>query len=177
LLERLVNLLKSGKLRDKAISLLDHKRLSVDLERVRALFRETQSRYRIEKVLGPGMFTAAYLATHIMSGKSAVVRVLRPQFVGDDTVRSRFYAVSDRSFRCVHYNLVHKRDFEAIPERQIYYTVRDYVEGVTLQDVLTKGKRFDPLQALEIMRQTLEALTPVHRDGGCHGGIKPCGLR
>jgi len=173
LLERLVNLLKSGKLKDKAISLLDHKRLSVDLERVRSLFRETQSKYRIEKVLGPGMFTAAYLATHIRSGKLAVVRVLRPQFVSDDTVRSRFYDVSDRSFRCVHYHLVHTRDFEAIPERQIYYTVRDYIEGVTLQDVLKKGKRFDPLQALEILRQTLEALTPVHRDGGCHGGIKP----
>jgi serine/threonine protein kinase len=173
LLERLVNLLKSGKLRDKATSLLDHKRLSVDLERVRTLFRETQSRSRIEKVLGPGMFTAAYLATHVMSGKTAVVRVLRPQFVSDDTVRSRFYDTSDRSFRSVHHNLVHTRDFEAIPERQIYYTVRDYIEGVTLQDVLTKGKKFDPLQTLEILRQTLDALTPVHRDGAFHGGVKP----
>jgi serine/threonine protein kinase len=173
LLERLVNLLKSGKLKDKATSLLDHKRLGLDLDRVRTLFHETQSRYRIEKVLGPGMFTAAYLATHVLSGKTAVVRVLRPQFVGDDTVRSRFYDASDRSFRSVHHNLVVTRDFEAIPERQVYYTVRDYIEGVTLQDVLSKGKKFDPLQALEILRQILDALTPVHRDGAFHGGVKP----
>ena len=173
LLERLVNVLKGGKLRDKAVSLLDHKRLSVDLERVRDLFRQTHSKYRIEKLLGPGMFTAAYLATHIMSGSTAVVRVFRTQFVSDDTVRSRFYDVSDRSFRSVHYNLVNTRDFEAIPERQIYYTVRDYIEGITLEDVLSKGKRFDPPQALEILRQILEALTPVHNDRAFHGGIKP----
>ena len=48
-------------------ALLDHKRLSVDLERVRDLFRQTHSKYRIEKLLGPGMFTAAYLATHVIS--------------------------------------------------------------------------------------------------------------
>ena len=31
--------------------------------------------------------------------------------------------------------------------------------GVTLQDVLVQGKKFEPLQVLEILRQALEALT------------------
>jgi len=173
LLNRLVDVLRSGMLRDRAISLLDHKRLSGDLEQVRALFLETKNPYRIEKLLGPGMFTAAYLASHLVTGRPAVVRVLRPQFVADDFVRTRFNEASDRSFRSIHQNLISTRDVGAIPDRQIYFTVRDFIEGVTLKEVLARGKRIDPLQALEILRQVLEGLTPVHQEGTVHGGIKP----
>jgi hypothetical protein len=173
LLNRLVDLLRGGGLRDRATSLLDHKRLSADMELVAKLFAETRSPYRIERLLGPGMFTAAYLASHSVTGRPAVVRLLRPQFVADDFVRGRFYEVSERSFRYIHQSLISTRDVGALPDRQIYYTVRDFIEGVTLREILAKGKRFDPVQALEILRQMLEALTPVHQEGTPHGGIKP----
>jgi serine/threonine protein kinase len=173
LLEHLANLLKPGKLKLRATNLLEHKRHSRYLDEFSTVLSETHSRYRVTKVLGSGTFTVAYQASQLGSGKKAVLRVLKSQFVNDDTVRSRFYDVSDRSSRYVHQNLALTRDFVPIPERQIYDTVRDLIEGVTLRDVLAKDHKFEPLQALEIMRQTLEALTPVHLDGSFHGGIKP----
>jgi serine/threonine protein kinase len=163
----------SGGLRTRAILLLDRKHLSLDLERIKTLFDSRHSPYRIEKVLGQGVFTAAYLARHEFTGVPVVVRVLRAKFVDDHSVRIQFLEVGKQSFRYVHPGFVHTRDVQANAENRIYYTVRDYVEGVTLQDVLAKGKEFEPLQVLEILRQTLEALTPVHERGACHCGIKP----
>jgi serine/threonine protein kinase len=175
LLDDLVAILR-GALRTRAILLLERKRLSLDLEAMKALFESKQSPYRIEKALGQGVFTAAYLATHEHAGVRVVIRVLRSKFVDDHPVRLQFLEVSRRTFTYNHPGLVLTRDIQAIAEARIYYTVRDYIEGVTLQDVLAQEKKFEPVQVLEILRQVLEALTPVHRSGACHCGIKPSNL-
>ncbi len=175
LLDDLVEIL-SGEMRTRAILLLEDKRLSLDLETVKALFDVKQSPYRIEEVLGQGVFTAAYLATHRLTGVEVVVRVLRPKFVDDHSVRIPFIELSKRVFNYLHPGLVHTRDVQVIADSRIYYTVRDYIEGDTLQSFLDKKKEFLPLQVLDILQQTLEALTPVHNHGACHCGIKPSNL-
>src|SRR5262249_21150042 len=76
----------------------------------------------------------------------------------------------------VHESLVLTREARAFPDRNVYYAVRDYINGVTLQTVLESGKRFGPAQALRILRQTAAALTPLHRKGIFHGGIKPSNI-
>ena len=76
----------------------------------------------------------------------------------------------------MHENLVLTREVRAFPERDVYYCVRDYVQGVTLQTVLDSGKRFEPTQAAWILRQTAAALTPLQRRGLFHGGIKPSNI-
>jgi serine/threonine-protein kinase len=167
----------SGSLRARAILLLERKRLSIELEAVKALFDSQHSAYRIEKVLGQGLFTAAYLAKHEFTGHPVVVRVLRPRFVDDHSVRLQFLEVGKQCYMHYHHpGLVHTRDVQAIADSRIYYTVRDHIEGVTLQDVLAQGKKFQPLQVLEILRQVLEALAPIHDRGACHCGIKPSNL-
>ncbi len=143
----------SGAVRTRAIFLLERKQFSLDLERVAKLFREKESPYRIEKVLGHGAFTAAYLATHELAGTSFVVRVLRSKFVDDHSVRTGFLDVSKRAFNYVAPNLVHTREVRGFADCKLYYTVRDFVEGVTLQNVLDEGRKFEPLQIIEILRK------------------------
>ena len=60
LLDRLVTLLK-GDQRNRTIFLLERKQQALDLERIAELFRESQSPYQIQKALGQGLCTAAYL--------------------------------------------------------------------------------------------------------------------
>src|SRR5262249_15600227 len=76
----------------------------------------------------------------------------------------------------VHENLVLTREARAFPDHEIYYAVRDYINGVTLQTVLESGKRFEPAQAVRVLRQTAAALTPLHPQGIYHGGIKPSNI-
>jgi serine/threonine protein kinase len=42
--------------------------------------------------------------------------------------------------------------------------------------VLASGRRFDALQSVLLLRQVLEGLTPLHRIGLAHGGVKPSNI-
>jgi serine/threonine protein kinase/uncharacterized caspase-like protein len=175
LLDRLVVLLK-GELRNRAVLLLERKRLGLGLERVAALFREIHSPYEIRKVLGQGLFTETYLARDEGTGLEVVVRVLRPEFADQPHVRARFLDLSNQSVHLVHEKLALTREARAFPDRNVYFAVRDYVAGVTLQRVLEGGKRFEPAKVVRILRDVAEALMPLHRKAACHGAVKPSNI-
>jgi serine/threonine protein kinase len=172
LLDKLALVLK-GDLRNRAILLLERKRLGVELDAVADLFRAIHSPYRIEKALGQGLFTAAYLARAEGTELAVVVRLFRSELVGQASLRADFLDLSKRALLLVHENLVVTREVRSFPERNIYFAVRDYVDGVPLQKLLEGGKRFEPAQIVRLLQQLLAALAAVHRRGMCHGGVKP----
>src|SRR5262249_12608608 len=157
---------------NRAILVLERKRLVLDQEKIATLFREMQVQYQIQRVLGQGLCTAAYRAGTEATELTVVVRVLRPEVVSQPQLRARFLALGRRSARFIHQNLVLTREIRAFPDRNLYFIVRDYIEGVTLQRRLEDGREFTGEQGLTILHQVLEALTPLHREGICHGGIK-----
>jgi serine/threonine protein kinase len=175
LLNRLVAMLH-GDLRNRTILLLERKKLGLELEKVSNLFRDVRSPYKIEKALGQGLFTAAYLASDEGTGHKVVVRVLRDEFACKPGPRAQFIDLGHRSVPLVHHNLVLTREARAFPEQDIYYTVHDHIDGVTLQRLLDSRKVFESIQILEIVRQLLDALGPYHEHGLCHGGIKPSNI-
>ena len=175
LLDRLSVVLR-GDLRSRAILLFRRKQLGLGLERVAAVFREIHSPYEIQKVLGQGLFTDSYLARDEGTGLEVVVRVLRPEFARQPEVRGRFLDLSGQSVHLVHDKLALTREVRAFPDHDIYFAVRDYVPGVTLQRVLETGRRFEPAQTWRLVRETAEALSPLQRRGVCHGGVKPSNI-
>ena len=114
LLDRLVTLLK-GDQRNRTIFLLERKQQALDLERIAELFRESHSPYQIQKALGQGLCTAAYLARDESSELDVVVRVLRPELVNSPQIRAQFLDLSRRSVKLVHHNLVLTREVRASP--------------------------------------------------------------
>jgi serine/threonine protein kinase len=172
LLDRLAGLLRGG-LRDRALYLLDRKRLALDRERLAEVFHQKNSGYEILKVLGPGLYTGAYLARAELTGLEVVVRVLRPEYASQPLVRSHFIELGRKAVRLVHQNLALTRDVQFFADQDLYFTLRDFIPGATLREVLESGRRFEPAQAFKILRQVIEALVPLHRDGLVHGGIKP----
>jgi serine/threonine protein kinase len=175
LLDHLVDRLEGEPL-VRAHQLLEKKRLGLGLEQTRELFLQNHSPYELEKVLGQGLLTASYLARHAETNLQVVVRVLRPEFVSQPDIRKRFWDLSRRSMQFVHQNLVLTREVGSFPGKGVYFTVRDYVPGVTLQEVLHGGKRFEPAQIEMILRQVVQALTPVHREKVVHGAVKPSNI-
>jgi serine/threonine protein kinase len=175
LLDRLVALLR-GDLRNRAILLLERKRLGLEVERTAEVFRQIRSPYTIRKALGQGLFTAALLAEDEENQLDVVVRVLRPEFASEPHLRARFLDLARQSVRFVHQNLVLTREVRAFPDLNLYYAVRDHVEGTTLQRQLESGQALTPEQVFAVLRQLLEALTPVHGASAVHGGIKPSNI-
>jgi serine/threonine protein kinase len=175
LLDRLVNLL-TGDLRNQAILMLERKRLVLDMEKTVAVFQAIHSPYRISRVLGQGLFTSAYAARDEEDGLDVVVRVLRPEFAGQPQIRTKFLDLNRNARRFVHQNLVLTREVRAVPEHELYFVVRDHVDGVTLQSLLNTGTSFSADQIGRILGQIAAALAPLHRAAVVHGGIKPSNI-
>jgi serine/threonine protein kinase len=172
LLDRLAAALH-GEPRRRALELLDRKRLALGLDLLRAAFAEHRSPYRLERVLGAGPFTAAYLARHETGGLPVVVRVLRPEVAARADLRGRFLDLGARAMQMLHQNLLYTREVLDYHEHGICATVRNHSDGVTLRDVLAGGRRFEPEPAARLLRQVLEALAPAHELGAAHGGVRP----
>jgi serine/threonine protein kinase len=172
-----------GDLRRQAAELYDRKRLGLGRKPLAEVFQRVQSPYQIEKVLGTGMYTAAYLASKKTTDHDdrslvheVVVRVLRPEYADRPAVRSRFLDLSHRAEQFVHHNLVLTREVRSFPEHKLFYTVRDYVPGATLRDRLENGRPFAPLEIVFLIQAVLEGLTPLHEARMAHRGIKPSNL-
>lgn len=172
LLDRLSNRLR-GDLRNRAILLWERKILALRREKLSQVFQSHHSPLTLVKVLGQGLTAATFLARHAHTGQDLVVRMLRPELANQHDVRLEFLDLIQRACRYVHENLVMIRDGGQFPEAQIYFYVRDYVPGATLQDVFNNGQVFSPNQICQTIRQIVLALKPIHERGDSHGGIKP----
>jgi serine/threonine protein kinase len=177
LLDSLVSLLK-GALWQRAVFLLERKRLGLTFDDVADLFRQKESPYQLVELLGAGVFTAAYSATRRTSQLKFVVRVLRPEFAGNPRVRKAFLEMSQHSFDFHHPSLMLTRDFGGYPDKALYYIVRDHIDGPTLREVLAKGRRFEPVHSVRILKEVLGGLRRFHDgpDPMLHGGIKPSNI-
>jgi serine/threonine protein kinase/uncharacterized caspase-like protein len=172
LLDRMAGLLRGGP-RDRAFWLLDRKRLALDRERIAALLAENACDYEIDRTLGPGLYTGAYLAHQRVSELPVVLRVLRREYTSHPLVRSAFVEQGKQAVRFVHRNLATTREVKVYEKAELYFTVRDYVDGPTLREVLASGRRFEPLAVVKLLRGLLDVLVGLHEEGQVHGGIKP----
>ena len=97
LLDRLTDILQGTC--NRAIKLHGRKRLALGLEETAALFRQHQIPYRLIRVLGQGLHTAAYLARDDDSDLDLVVRVLLPEYAVQPEVRAEFLDLGKQAAR------------------------------------------------------------------------------
>ncbi len=172
-LDQLSNRL-TGDARNRAILLWERKTLALRREKMSQVFQSHHSPLNLVKVLGQGLTAATFLAEHAYMGeKQVVVRMLRPELASRHEIRFAFLELTQTACGFVHENLVMIRDTGRFLEAQMYYYVRDYIPGATLQDMLNKGQAFSPQRICGIVRQIASALRPIHEQGISHGGIKP----
>ena len=84
---------------NRAIKLHGRKRLALGLEETAALFRQHQIPYRLIRVLGQGLHTAAYLARDDDSDLDLVVGVLLPEYAAQPEVRAEFLDLGKQAAR------------------------------------------------------------------------------
>ena len=175
LLDRLILVLK-GDLRNQAILMLDRKRLVLEMEKAATVFRAIHSPLRLIRVLGQGLFASAYAAIDEDDELDVVVRVLRPEFARQPLIRANFLDLGRQSRRIVHQNLVLTREVRAFPEHELYFLVRDHVNGVTLQSCLFAATEFSVRKQIAILKQIGGALGALHHAGIVHCGVKPSNI-
>ncbi|MEU4243061.1 protein kinase family protein [Actinoplanes sp. NPDC026619] len=97
-----------------------------------------------------------------------VAVVLR--YPGGDSATEMLQAAVDAS-RVIHPNLVGV--YDAIDEGTRSYVVREWVDGVSLRELVAQEGPLDPGRATAIAHAIADALAAVHATGMVHGNIHP----
>ena len=131
-----------------------------------------QQRYRIQREVGRGSFGIVYAADDLQSGQTVAIKILLPWVRGDEGLRHRLKREARLTRMLTSPHAVRMLDLDETPDGDLYI-VMEFLEGEELNMLLTREGRLQPERAVEIGRQTLEALGEAHRLGVIHRDIKP----
>ncbi len=129
-------------------------------------------RYRLDSLIGVGGMGDVYRATHIHIDTEFAIKLLKPEFVADQTAIKRFRLEAKAAGRIQHPNAVRVTDFGVTPEK-IVYLVMELVEGQSLRQLIRSEKRLETLRTINIVRQVCGAVDAAHRSGVIHRDLKP----
>jgi beta-lactam-binding protein with PASTA domain/predicted Ser/Thr protein kinase len=128
-------------------------------------------RYEIQSVLGQGGMAKVFKGHDRVLGRDVAVKVLSPQFAGDDQFVTRFRREAQAAAALNHPNIVSV--FDTGSQGDVHYIVMEYVEGRTLRDAIRAEGPLHPDRAAEISLAVAKALSSAHQAGLVHRDIKP----
>ena len=135
-----------------------------------------EGKYRIMKPLGAGSFAVVVHARHEVMGRDVALKFLKPKVVeSNPEVSERFIKEVQIASRLKHPNVVAIYDFGKTDDG-IYYMVQEYVDGVTVDDLMPPGRPMRQDRALMMINQALDCLKEAHIHGIIHRDLKPSNL-
>ncbi len=139
-------------------------------------------RYEIGELLGQGGMAEVHEAYDLRLGRRVAVKILRPELARDPSFHQRFRREAHSAAALNHPNIVAVYDTgegtlgSGPTAVTVPYIVMEYVDGMTLRQLIHSGRRLLPERALDIISQTLAALDYSHRHGIVHRDIKPANI-
>ena len=129
------------------------------------------NRYRLDKIVGIGGMAVVYKGYDLIDNKDVAVKIVRDEFLDDESFRTRFRTESIAIASLRHPNIV--KVYDVSLGDKLEYIVMEYVDGVTLKQYLRQHGALSWQQALEITKQILSALAQAHSKNIIHRDIKP----
>lgn len=128
-------------------------------------------RYQVIDQLGQGGMGIVVKASHQELDKLVAIKVLNSSLLVDETSLKRFEIEAKAGSQLSHPSLVSIFDY-GITDDGNPYLVMEYIEGLSLQEMLlAEGKLSGPL-LLKIFEQIAKALQYIHKRGVVHRDIK-----
>lgn len=127
--------------------------------------------YTLERRLSEGGMATIYLARHALLKRPTAIKILKKHIATDEFVH-RFEREVQLASQLLHPNTVEIYDFGRTREGQPYY-VMEYLDGVTLAELVEHSGRVPPGRAIHVLRQVAAALREAHMRGMIHRDVKP----
>src|SRR5436309_3797619 len=135
-----------------------------------SLVGQTIGHYKISESIGTGGMGEVYLATDIVAGRKAALKLLPLCFTGDTERLKRFQQEAHAVVGLNHPNIL--TVYEIGEDHSIHYIASELIEGETLRERLTRG-RMQLSEAVDVAIQVASALAAAHHAGIVHRDIKP----
>ena len=130
--------------------------------------------YEILELIGQGGMGVVYRARHTLLNQTVALKVLPQRLWGDRQAVARFRREMLSTGGLNHPNLI--RALNAGEDRGFHYLVTEYVDGVTLRDLVEQQGPLPVGAACELVRQAAVGLQQVHVNGLVHRDVKPANL-
>jgi eukaryotic-like serine/threonine-protein kinase len=128
-------------------------------------------RYQIVRHLARGGMAEVYLARDLLLDRPVALKVLFPEFATDRSFVERFRREARSAANLNHPNIVSIYDWGE--EEGTYFIVMEYVDGLTLRDVIRRQGPLVANRAAEIGADIAAALHFAHVGGVVHRDVKP----
>ncbi len=127
--------------------------------------------FYVQRVLGVGGMGVVFLARDTKLNRQVAVKALRPALAASASARQRFLREAQAAAALNHDNVV--PIYHVGEEGGFPFLVMPFLQGATMEELLTSEGKFAPLRAIRIGRQVALGLEAAHRRGLIHRDIKP----
>ena len=132
------------------------------------------NRYRLVAALGSGASAHVFLAEDMVLQRRVAVKVLQPALARDEAFLRRFRAEARAVAALNHPHVL--RVFDWGEGEDGPYLVVEYLEGGSLFDMLARGRKLSPGQAVRVGAQAADGLAYAHARGIIHRDVKPANI-
>ncbi len=129
------------------------------------------NRYEIIEQIGSGGMSIVYKAKDRKLGRVVTFKVLRSEYVKDVDFIKRFEVEARAAASLSHPNIVNVYDVGH--DGLVNYIVMEYIDGVTLKEVIKRRAPFSNDETLGVAIQIASALAHAHNHNIVHRDIKP----
>ncbi len=137
---------------------------------------QSVGRYEIVGELGRGAMGVVYKAQDPTIGRTVALKTMRLDVHGleTDEVLRRFRNEARAAGLLNHPNIV--TIYDAGEQDGMFYIAMEFIEGTTLQSLLTEKRVLTPEETIQISRQICKGLDYAHANGIIHRDIKPANI-
>jgi hypothetical protein len=145
-------------------------RLRVEVYEARQL-----GQYRLGRRLGSGGMGEVFQAEHRLLKRPCAIKLIAPERAADPGALVRFEREVQTSAQLTHPNTIEIYDYGHTEEGAFYY-VMEYLEGLSLHDLVARHGPLPPGRVVYLLRQACWALGEAHAGGLIHRDIKPANI-
>ena len=133
--------------------------------------RKLDGRYELLEVIGIGGMAVVYKGHDIIEDKTVAVKILKDEYVSNEEFIRRFKNESRAIAVLSHTNIV--KVFDVSFGETMQYIVMEYIDGITLKQLIEQQGSLRWKDALQYVVQILRGLQHAHDHGIVHRDVKP----
>jgi serine/threonine protein kinase len=134
----------------------------------------TQGEYEIDRELGRGGMAAVYLALDVALNRKVAIKTMLPEVNARSGMVQRFKREAQMAAGLSHPHII---QIHSVREtKRLAYFVMKFIEGRSLDSILTDRGALDLETARLILQQAGSALSFAHHRGVIHRDIKPANI-
>ncbi len=132
---------------------------------------ELARQYEFLSVIASGGMGTVYKARHLVLDQNVAIKMMQTERLDEKHI-TRFRHEANALAALEHSNIIHVRDY-GLTENGQPYMVLDYVEGMSMSQMIQSRGPIPVMFAMEFFAQIADALAHAHERGVLHQDLKP----